>query len=641
MGNKPRTHPPPLHTNNNNSSRQPHTMQTQAASKPQLSSDQATSAASIDTYSSSHPDQQKQKQKQKQQQYDPNSSYVQNTSTDKLPRPLHPEAQSQQSQQHDRSISSGNNAVHHHNATPLISPIDDGYNHHYQQYGQQHDQQYDQQYNQQYDQQYDQQYNQQYDQQYDQQYNQQYNQQYDQQYSQQYGQQYDQQYNQQYDQQYDQQYQQRQDDKSALQSSGHTLADSVYGNPFVDPTPFTSSGHAMHPLQRNYSTNGGYSDYQPGDATSGAVQYSVYSVQEQEPIAYAAAPLKSFVPPAVVSKAKPFHVASNSSPYNADSNQSSSGHLDNYRVYSNTPFSEYTANPLPSSSTKVSRSSSRRQATAVVSPNRLAASTGTHGSSTSLNKGLNVGFINARNSESKNGKKQYYLCCFPTKLALWICLGITAFLLAILGVVGYLYFPRNPDMQLISITPIKNTNTLSAGPKGFGLVVELKMLMNVSAINNNRYPLVINHMDMVGKVGSGSRTAPITFPPKEPMFFTIEFDISYATQEVLTDDPILAELLQGCGFLNSPARPMVIHYKADVVVGVLSSMGYKPSFENDFKINCPSDIGKTLGKFDFLDLGIKAKTPAKFVSVDSGDSITTAPSGKSSTSSKRKRDGKD
>ncbi|KAI8927726.1 hypothetical protein BC831DRAFT_451370 [Entophlyctis helioformis] len=169
------------------------------------------------------------------------------------------------------------------------------------------------------------------------------------------------------------------------------------------------------------------------------------------------------------------------------------------------------------------------------------------------------------------------------------------------------------------------------------------MTMNVSVVNSNRYSMRVETIDLTASlmanvtqlkgvrlgfnsaplnpkegegrsVGGGLRATPITFPPTQNTTFQMDFNLAYETTPDFVDDLAFAELLQGCGFLYAPRRPMRVEYRANAVVDFFRRFGYTPRFVDDLNVNCPGPIGQQLMAFNLTAYGLNTTVPRRSTS---------------------------
>ncbi|KAJ3270757.1 hypothetical protein HDV01_007449 [Terramyces sp. JEL0728] len=241
----------------------------------------------------------------------------------------------------------------------------------------------------------------------------------------------------------------------------------------------------------------------------------------------------------------------------------------------------------------------------------------------------------AMTNDRKKPTKRYMYGCIPTNpKSRKICLGITAMLLVVLGVVLFLFFPRFPDMHVNNIqlvpgnsfklSPVTNVN----GQINFSF--QLDMIMNISVSNSNMYHLkvdaidlnafimanateinsqnpspaesllgataptriFVNNANMQQKIGNGTFGS-IIFPPGKTTTFMMNFTVFYSPNQALgaTNDPALNEIIQLCvSDPNVPAgqnRTTIIKYQASTPISIFTAVGYTPNIQNQLNINCP------------------------------------------------------
>ncbi|KAI9318301.1 hypothetical protein DFJ73DRAFT_786466 [Zopfochytrium polystomum] len=228
----------------------------------------------------------------------------------------------------------------------------------------------------------------------------------------------------------------------------------------------------------------------------------------------------------------------------------------------------------------------------------------------------------------------YLCCCLPrSKTIRIVCLVVTTIILVAAGVVGYFFWPRFPNVKVMSInlSDISNSFAFSLAPNSTNLntvTVQLKLTMNISVFNDNLYdlnvdelllsaymlvnkteiskhasPASLNIQSIIGpapsnpdpnyvpsyspKIGTGKREG-LYFPMKRNVTFNMEFLLSYSpdSEVGLIKDPAFAELMNVCG-ITSNRRPAEIGYVARSTVGKLSVIGYNPTIQNSVFIRCP------------------------------------------------------
>jgi hypothetical protein len=226
--------------------------------------------------------------------------------------------------------------------------------------------------------------------------------------------------------------------------------------------------------------------------------------------------------------------------------------------------------------------------------------------------------------------------CIPVqKKSRYICLGTIAFFLILFGILGFLFFPRFPEMKVSSIN-VAPGNSFTLTPvdltkEELDFKFELNMIMNISVRNVNSYHLKIEAIDLSAfvmanasqlnqvipfpaeqlfsridpdrprvteqnrkqKIGTGLRNEAIVFPPGQEIFFQMNFLVSYSANKQFktVSDPALNEIIQLC--VAPPILPpgqnrtTQIRYEALTDIAALRWLPFKPSTSGDLNINCP------------------------------------------------------
>ncbi|KAI8924141.1 hypothetical protein BC831DRAFT_467034 [Entophlyctis helioformis] len=240
--------------------------------------------------------------------------------------------------------------------------------------------------------------------------------------------------------------------------------------------------------------------------------------------------------------------------------------------------------------------------------------------------------------DAKDKSPRRYMCCFRTKRGFITFWSVMSVVLLAMAAIGFLFFPRIPVFKVLSIDVVRDSNQIAIGANG-GISVTLNMTMNVSVVNSNRYYMKIESIDLVAELvpnvtqlrgvklgpggaplapvegqgkplGFGKRPTPITFPANQNTTFQMDFNLNYETDVNMANDIAFGELLQGCGFLRTPRRPMRVLYRANAVVDFFRRFGYTPHFDDELSVNCPGPIAQALLKFDLPSYGIDAVPPA-------------------------------
>ncbi|KAJ3320551.1 hypothetical protein HDV06_005174 [Boothiomyces sp. JEL0866] len=239
--------------------------------------------------------------------------------------------------------------------------------------------------------------------------------------------------------------------------------------------------------------------------------------------------------------------------------------------------------------------------------------------------------------------KRFMYGCIPVnKKSRNICISVVLVFAAIVSVVGFLFFPRMPQIKVLSINP-KSNNSFTVTPFNpnsptFDFNFTLNMVMNISVVNSNRYHFKLEEIDMTAyvvanasqidaivpytaetvfgkiipdgqrvkvtgsnnqvKVGFGSKKGPLIFPPGQNITFQMDFTAQYIAPTDYTaalNDPLMNEILQLCYF-QDPTRHTTIHYETSNDISMLKYIGVTPNTSGDLSINCPFQ-GDQFGAF--------------------------------------------
>jgi hypothetical protein len=225
-------------------------------------------------------------------------------------------------------------------------------------------------------------------------------------------------------------------------------------------------------------------------------------------------------------------------------------------------------------------------------------------------------------------KSRCVCCCIPTRTCPSIvCLLFALLLLGLCVGLGYMYFPRTPEMRVLAIDPVAGIKSFVLTGLEHGLTrnftVQMDMQMTISVINTNRYDVYVDSIDMnamvqanisqintgpgasavVGGTGikrvftSNDASVPIgsgthlglTFPAGKNVTFKMGLSVVYTPDQSvqLRDDVMLNEIFQVCNVVEPGNRTMTVHYTATAPVELLKPIGVVPTFDNVLSINCP------------------------------------------------------
>ncbi|KAJ3098060.1 hypothetical protein HDU96_000156 [Phlyctochytrium bullatum] len=238
---------------------------------------------------------------------------------------------------------------------------------------------------------------------------------------------------------------------------------------------------------------------------------------------------------------------------------------------------------------------------------------------------------------SKTASPQRRRCC---SVRAWFITAVVAGLLIVLLVpVGYIYWPRFPEIRVLNLTlsdggqdaysftvPANASNNLNY------MSLKIRLNMQVAVYNPNVYGLDLEKLDINailncnkteldrGRPPSSlridsyigpppNRTDPnyepkydatigqatrdgggLNFPSRTNVTFAMNFTLEYTPDRELglLKDPVFGELLQVCGVTRSIGRPARVSYDAVSSVKALSRLGYYPRVASAVLIRCPA-----------------------------------------------------
>ncbi|KAI9362127.1 hypothetical protein DFJ73DRAFT_793195 [Zopfochytrium polystomum] len=263
-------------------------------------------------------------------------------------------------------------------------------------------------------------------------------------------------------------------------------------------------------------------------------------------------------------------------------------------------------------------------------------------------------------------------CCIPkSTMGRIICGVVTLIVLGGLGIVGYLYIPRFPDIKVLSIEQ-NHVNAFEFSmdpnyPNNYNkMTIKMSLNMQVSVYNPNAYDMNVDLIDLsaylmvnssalkaqaispatlglssiIGpapsnpdadyspsytpKIGT-SNTTNVVFYSKKNVTFPMQFVLTYTPDpEVgLIKDPAFAEVINVCGILGT-ARPALINYNAKSVVAILKNLGYNPIVSGSLKIICPASKSQISALEDAVKGGTDLLTALQ--DAFSGDSSSSSSS---------------
>ncbi|TPX63624.1 hypothetical protein SpCBS45565_g06471 [Spizellomyces sp. 'palustris'] len=229
--------------------------------------------------------------------------------------------------------------------------------------------------------------------------------------------------------------------------------------------------------------------------------------------------------------------------------------------------------------------------------------------------------------------RQNCCCCIPrSRRGKKGCAAIVVLLLVGLGLVGFFFFPRIPDIKFENLAlanlpanelmqfklPDATDNTFSAS---------LMLTMTISLKSDNYYAIYLKQLDVTAFVDTSSPTSSVKparqpigkgtrnnvrFPSRSTTEFSLNFTLTYTSPTGIAGiiaDPAFNQLLASCNienFINSPAgKPVKIDYTAAVSVVPLSTFNLRPKLEGSFDFACPFS-GPLLERIQAVLAGVKS-----------------------------------
>lgn len=203
----------------------------------------------------------------------------------------------------------------------------------------------------------------------------------------------------------------------------------------------------------------------------------------------------------------------------------------------------------------------------------------------------------------KPPRKRTVCCnCCP----LWLCVSITIAILAIAGILTYIFWPKIPDVNITSITLANDPNAIAynlSADGGQTAGIEIKIEVHTNVKNDNFYDLSVHNLntrvflqtDSLEKtlVGKGSKSD-IVFPKHSTTEFVLPLTMGYYVNDIMKDDALLY-LLKSC----TSQEPIKIQYEVDIGIFVIESV-FTPTYKGSQQFQCP--VGQ-MGLADIANIG--------------------------------------
>jgi len=213
--------------------------------------------------------------------------------------------------------------------------------------------------------------------------------------------------------------------------------------------------------------------------------------------------------------------------------------------------------------------------------------------------------ININEDEEKSMKppRKHSVCCMCCPL--WVCLSVTVFLLATIGILAFIFWPKIPEINISSIvlsepkddSPSIRYQIPSAENDNKG-GVEIDLDIHVTVKNDNFYNLNIHSLktrvflqneSAKTLVGTGN-AEDLTFPSHDTTEFVLPLTIGYYINDYLKDSALIA-LLKAC----ETQTPIKIQYEVDIGIFPVELV-YTPTYKGDQSFSCPvNNMGDMAG----------------------------------------------
>lgn len=201
--------------------------------------------------------------------------------------------------------------------------------------------------------------------------------------------------------------------------------------------------------------------------------------------------------------------------------------------------------------------------------------------------------------------RKHTVCCHCCPL--WLCVSITVSIIAIIGILTFVFWPKIPEVEVTGITladgpnPIRYNlsadNNQSAG-------VEIEIDVHAKVTNNNFYNLNVHNLETTvflqsdnlakTKVGYGKQSN-LVFEKHATTEFVLKLTMGYYVNDIMKDDALLY-LLKAC----SSQEPLSIHYEVGIGIFLIETV-FTPTYKGSQQFQCP--VGHGIGLNDLVNLG--------------------------------------
>ncbi|OUM64302.1 hypothetical protein PIROE2DRAFT_20537 [Piromyces sp. E2] len=221
------------------------------------------------------------------------------------------------------------------------------------------------------------------------------------------------------------------------------------------------------------------------------------------------------------------------------------------------------------------------------------------------NKNTTVLSVRDDGDEEKSMKppRKSTVCCLCCPL--WLCVGITVSILAFIGIMLLIFWPKIPSANIASIglsTPPEGKSSVRyefpSNDENKNSGVEIDLDINVNVTNNNFYNLYVHKVAArvylqtanleKTKIGSGEQKN-LKFEKHATTTFVLPLTIGYYVKNVL-EDKALTYLLKACTY----HQDIDIQYEVDIGIHFIEIF-YTPTYQGKVTFQCPqTDIEESI-----------------------------------------------
>jgi len=196
--------------------------------------------------------------------------------------------------------------------------------------------------------------------------------------------------------------------------------------------------------------------------------------------------------------------------------------------------------------------------------------------------------------KSMKPPRKHTVCCMCCPL--WLCCSITIFIIALIGILVFVFWPKIPDVNITSVVLSESTGDKSSVRYQIPSLdndnqggIEIDLDIHVTVQNDNFYNLNIHSLntrvfyqteDGKALVGKGS-SEDLSFPRHKTTEFVLPLTIGYYINDFMKDTAIFS-LLKSC------ASQTLIKIQYEVDIGIFPvEIFYTPTYKGDQSFQCP------------------------------------------------------